>query len=148
MVNNSESTPFIYSQLRSRKISLSHQIQIVYIFILLSLYFSFINLVATIGLIILFQLGLQSVINIITFVLSESFKLSAANINHSPIQVHIKLGLLIISTVTLLIIFLDNIDKKILDIFTMSYMYEFSTKVDSLAERKQIIMNFMIFLKK
>jgi len=42
----------------------------------------------------------------------------------------------------------DNIDKKILDIFTMSYMYEFSTKVDSLAERKQIIMNFMIFLKK
>lgn len=42
----------------------------------------------------------------------------------------------------------DNIDKKILDIFTMSYMYEFSTKVDSLSERKQIVMNFMIFLKK
>jgi hypothetical protein len=107
LVNNSESTPFIYPQLRSRKISLSHQIQIVYIFILLSLYFSFINLVATIGLIILFPLGLQSVINIITFVLSESFKLSAASINHSPIQVHIKFWLLIISTVTLLTIFLE-----------------------------------------
>jgi hypothetical protein len=42
----------------------------------------------------------------------------------------------------------NNIDKKILDIFTTSYIYEFSTKVDSLSERKQIVMNFMIFLKK
>jgi Ca2+/Na+ antiporter len=42
----------------------------------------------------------------------------------------------------------DNIDRKILDIFTTSYIYEFSTKVDSLSERKQIVMNFMIFLKK
>jgi hypothetical protein len=42
----------------------------------------------------------------------------------------------------------DNIDTKILDIFSMSYMYEFSTQQDTLSERKQIAMNFMIFLKK
>lgn len=42
----------------------------------------------------------------------------------------------------------DNIDIKILDIFSMSYLYEFSTQQDTLSQRKQIAMNFMIFLKK
>lgn len=42
----------------------------------------------------------------------------------------------------------DTIDNKILDIFSKSYMYEFSTQEDTLSDRKQIIMNFMIFLKK
>lgn len=42
----------------------------------------------------------------------------------------------------------DNIDSKIFDIFSMSYMYEFSNQHDSLSDRKQITMNFMLYLKK
>ena len=42
----------------------------------------------------------------------------------------------------------ENIDSKLLDIFSTSYMFEFSTKQDSLSERKQIIMNFMLYLRK
>jgi hypothetical protein len=42
----------------------------------------------------------------------------------------------------------DNIDSKIFDIFSMSYMYEFSTQQDNLSDRKQITMNFMLYLKK
>lgn len=49
---------------------------------------------------------------------------------------------------TLLELKKDNIDSKILDIFSMSYLYEFTSKSDNLSDRKQIIMNFMIFLKK
>jgi hypothetical protein len=42
----------------------------------------------------------------------------------------------------------EDIDSKLLDIFSTSYMFEFSTKHDSLSERKQIIMNFMLYLRK
>lgn len=41
-----------------------------------------------------------------------------------------------------------KIDTKIFDIFSMSYMYEFSLEEDSMSKRKQILMNFMIYLKK
>jgi hypothetical protein len=41
-----------------------------------------------------------------------------------------------------------KIETKIFDIFSKSYMYEFSLEEDSISKRKQIVMNFMIYLKK
>lgn len=42
----------------------------------------------------------------------------------------------------------QKIENKIFDIFSKSYMYEFSLEEDSISKRKQIVMNFMIYLKK
>ena len=63
-------------------------------------------------------------------------------------QYFIVLGIKQADTMTLQELKNQEIEHKIFDLFQTSYMHEFSQKQDSLSQRKQIIMNFMIYLKK
>ncbi|MCP4523485.1 MAG: protein BatD [Candidatus Gracilibacteria bacterium] len=41
----------------------------------------------------------------------------------------------------------ENIDPKIISLFTTSYMHEFSESIDSAGERKQLLMNLLLYIK-